>query len=69
MKKSIASIFFTLITTILYIIIFKSILFSDTIIFKFAIHPFNICEKQPTIWYFIKLLFVCSLIITDNIFQ
>ena len=31
---------------------------SDTVIFIYAVHPFNICKEQPIIWNIIKTLFI-----------
>ena len=49
---------------ILGIFIFKDIFYAKKIIIKYAINPFDICEKQPQLWNNIKLLFVFSYIIT-----
>ena len=58
---------------ILGIFIFKDIFYAKKIIIKYAINPFNICEKQPQLWNNIKLLFVFSYIISSiiisNIFK
>ncbi len=59
---------------ILGIIIFKDIFYAKKIIIKYAINPFDICEKQPQLWNNIKLLFVfsyiiSSIIISNNIFK
>lgn len=58
--KHLKVLFFSIILSILllfiYILIFNSILFADVVIFKYAIHPFNIVQKEPTIWNFIKIL-------------
>lgn len=59
---------------ILGIFIFKDIFYAKKIIIKYAINPFNICEKQPQLWNNIKLLFVfsyiiSSIIISNNIFK
>ena len=45
---------------------FKEIFCSDNIFIDFAIHPFNICEKYPDLWNFIKItyvLFYCGVIL------
>jgi hypothetical protein len=47
---------------ILCIFIFKDIFYAKKIIIKYAINPFDICEKQPQLWNNIKLLFVFLLI-------
>ena len=59
---------------ILGIFIFKDIFYAKKIIIKYAINPFDICEKQPQLWNNIKLLFVfsyiiSSIIISNNIFK
>ena len=41
-------------------IFFKEIFFSNNILIDFAIHPFNICEKYPDLWKFIKITYVIS---------
>ena len=57
-KPFIVSSTFTIVSFLIAFTIFKPIFYSDTIIFIFAIHPFNICEEQPFIWNIIKFLFV-----------
>lgn len=59
---------------ILGIFIFKDIFYAKKIIIKYAINPFDICEKQPQLWNNIKLVFVfsymiSSIIISNNIFK
>ncbi len=52
-------------TYLLYIIIlwfFNPILTSTSLIFPYAIHPFDICLKIPTAWFYIKLFFKISLV-------
>lgn len=58
-------IFFTIFIFILFFI-FKDIFYSNNIFIDFAIHPFNICEKYPDLWNFIKItyvLFYCGVIL------
>ena len=59
---------------ILGVFIFKDIFYAKKIIIKYAINPFDICEKQPQLWNNIKLLFIfsyiiSSVIISNNIFK
>ena len=51
----------------IFFLIFKPVLLSDTVIFPYAVHPFNICEKQPKIWNSIKFLFVFTYIFSNSI--
>lgn len=65
---------FLIITILLLVLIFKPIFISNNIIFPYSIQKFNICEKNPTAWYYIKLLYVvfyllASVIISNSIFQ
>lgn len=46
---------FPLFFTFLYFWFFKEIFFSSKIIITFAVHPFDICEKFPSVWNFIKI--------------
>ena len=39
---------------------FKEIFFSNNILIDFALHPFNICEKYPDLWKFIKISYLIS---------
>ena len=55
-------------------IIFQKIFYSNNIFIDFAIHPFNICEKYPDLWNFIKISYVvsfniCILIISHLIYS
>lgn len=46
---------------------FYSIFISDTIIIKYAIHPFNIYEEQPIIWNIIKKAFIINYLFSNII--
>ena len=48
------------ICNIVMFIIFQKIFYSSNILIDFAIHPFNICEKYPDLWNFIKITYVIS---------
>lgn len=59
-----------------YLIIkfFNSILFAKSIIFPYAIHPFDLCLKIPLAWHYIKFIFQFSLffnlvIVLNSIFS
>lgn len=68
LKRFLFCIFFTVISFCFYYKIFEPIYTSNTIIFRFAVHPFNICSEQPTIWKLIKLFSIIFSIITYFIF-
>ena len=48
-----------------YIIIkfFNPIFEASSLIFPYAVHPFDICSKIPAVWYYIKLIFKFTLFI------
>ena len=48
------SFFFMILSFLIYWTIFNPIYYSETIMISYAIHPFNICEEQPTLWNIIK---------------
>ena len=57
-------IFDILFSYLLYFFIIKfftPIFETTSLIFPYAIHPFDICEKIPTSWFYIKLIFKLSL--------
>ena len=61
-------------SNIIMFLIFNKIFFSNNILIDFALHPFNICEKYPELWNFIKISYVlsfniCILIISQLIYS
>ncbi len=50
-----------------YYLIFHEIYISDTVIFSFAVHPFNLCEKYPELWYYIKLIYIPTTVLSSLI--
>lgn len=65
---------FLSITILLLIIFMKPIFISDNIIFPYSFEEFNIVEKNPTLWFNIKLLYIffyisASIIISNSIFN
>jgi len=67
LKIILSSFIFTIVSFIIAFFIFRPIFISDTIIFPFAIHPFNICEEQPVIWNTIKFLFIFDYLFSNFI--
>lgn len=66
-KRIIFNAFFLAILAFLYFSFFYDIYTSDTIIISFAVHPFNICERYPEIWYYIKLTYIPISIVSSLI--
>jgi len=48
------------ICNVLIFLFFSRIFCSNNILIDFAVHPFNICEKYPDLWDFIKISYVIS---------
>jgi len=58
-------IFVTFLSSFLYFLIisfFTPIFEATSLIFPYAVHPFDICLKIPTVWFYIKLIFKITLI-------
>jgi len=77
LKRIVFSTFFMIFLFIIYWHIFNPIYYSENIIITYAIHPFNICEKQPFLWNIIKIfsiifylfsVFILFLFISQKIF-
>lgn len=60
---------FLVIAILLLVIIFKPIFLSNNIIFPYSIQKFNICEKNPTLWFNIKLFYIIFYILSNIIFS
>ena len=73
-KKFIFMSSFTLFFLLIAIILFLPLYFSNEVYISYALFPYNICEKQPTLWLYLKISFVISylislLIISNSIFN
>lgn len=58
-------IFVTFLSLLIYFLIinfFNPIFEATSLKFPYAIHPFDICTKTPTVWFYIKLSFKITLI-------
>lgn len=66
-KRIVFNLVLLIISFFLYFKLFYDIYVSDTIIFSLAVHPFNICEKFPDIWFNIKLVYVPIAVISSLI--
>jgi hypothetical protein len=48
--------------------IFKPVFVADSIIFPYAIHPFDICKVYPDTWKAIKIIYILTFLISYNLF-
>jgi len=50
--------------------IFKPIFFAESLIFPYSVHPFDLCNKIPVVWKYIKLIYIlCFSFSTITIFN
>ena len=56
---------FSIFISIIILIIFEPILTTDTLIFPYSIHPFDIVKSYPQFWYNIKIAFCINLFISN----
>ena len=63
--------FFIIIFSLIYCFIgytlFSNVLYSNSVIITYGINPFNICEKNPELWIYIKFAFVITYIFSSII--
>ncbi len=64
MKKIIYYFVFLIIGTLFILCIFSKIFFTNSVIFPFAIHPFDISQRYPEIWLTIKKLYFIFYLLT-----
>lgn len=57
-----------LIISLVCYLLFRDLYTSNEVIFSLAVHPFNICEKYPEVWYYIKLAYIPVTLISSLIF-
>ena len=67
MKKFFLILLLSIVSLFIMLLIFYPIFISDVIIFKYAIHPFNICQEQPLLWNIIKILFIFTYLFSNFI--
>ena len=63
--------FFVVLFSLLYCYlgykVFSDILYANSVIITYGIHPFDICVKNPDLWKYIKLAFVISYLFSSII--
>ena len=71
MKNFLNKIIFLLLyfsfVTFLYYILFKNIFYTDSLIFPYALNPFDICKVYPHTWILLKKVYLFSLYISHFI--
>ena len=75
MRRKIIFIFsFTLFFLLLTLMLFLPLYLSNEVYLSYTLFPYNICEKQPQLWLYLKISFIISylislLIISNSIFN
>ena len=69
MKKIIFYVGSLIASTLLMFCFFSKIFITDSLIFPFAIYPFDICRKYPYIWNLIKKVYIISFLISNLIIE
>lgn len=57
-RRIVFNALFLAILAFIYFSIFYDVFISDEVIISFAVHPFNICERFPEVWFYIKLFYI-----------
>ena len=73
-KRIIFSLFFISIILSIEFFVFSPIYFLDSVFINYGLTPYDICQKQPRLWYFIKVVFIISnifnlIIISNNLYS
>lgn len=50
-----------------YYLTFRKLYISDTVIFSFAVHPFNLCTRYPQFWHYMKLIYIPTAFVSSLI--
>ena len=68
-KRFIFSFVFLLICSFFAFKLFYPIFTSDEVIITYGIHPFDICSKNPKLWYYIKIIYIFTFIFSNLVFS
>ena len=63
-RKLLILLLLSLFLTFLILVFFKPILTATNLIFPYSIHPFNIVQKYPKVWFYAKIIYCLNLFIT-----
>ena len=59
---------FLSIFSFLFFKVFSPIFKANSLIFPYAVHPFDICNKTPILWQYIKIIFIFSFLFNSFLF-
>ena len=64
LKIKLIVLLLALLFSVIFLLFFKSILTTDSLIFPYSVHPFDIAKDYPKTWLYIKAIYVINLYIT-----
>ena len=67
-RRILFNLFFLLLIFVSCFFLFKNLYLSDEVIISFVLHPFNICERYPKIWHYMKTAYIPVTFVSSIIF-
>ncbi len=64
LKSKFYILLFSIFISVIVLLIFEPILTADTLIFPYAVHPFDIVNSFPKLWNYIKISYCVNLFIS-----
>lgn len=65
LKSKFFVLLFSIFISIIILLVFEPILTADTLIFPYAVHPFDIVNSFPKLWNYIKIAYCVTLFISS----
>lgn len=59
---------FLFIFSLIFFNFFSPVFNATSLIFPYAVHPFDICNKAPILWHYIKIVFIFSFLFNSLLF-
>lgn len=69
LKRIFFSLFILIIFSFFAIKLFYPLYIADEVIIPYAIHPFDICSKNPDLWNYIKVTYIFTFIFSNLVFS
>lgn len=68
LKTKFFILLFSILISIISLIIFKPILTAQDLLFPYSIHPFNISRSYPKVWLYIKIVYCSNIFVVNFLF-
>lgn len=69
LKRIFFSLFILIIFSFFASKLFYPLYIADEVIIPYAIHPFDICSKNPDLWNYIKVTYIFTFIFSNLVFS